>query len=242
MFIRSLTYTSIEYIRKNYSNVYKDINKQNITLEKHLVNTIGYDYSEQSKFLNPKLKFYMDEMKDPKKTDYNNSKLIYNAFKNLTESQASDFRLWSGYAATEDVYNYLKYRWKDNDKTILYRVVSHAKGKRGLAYHGIARLWWFAHLTYDENLSDPYELTKFTFSYPHIMEKMIYRNFSNSRNIRFGIIKGIKKYIDSGGFYKTSKLDSLYKHISLISGTHLLDFIPQKEITKISVEYLNELD
>ena len=37
---------------------------------------------------------------------------------NLTESQTSDRRLWSGFAIEPDVYEYLKYRWKDTEKRL----------------------------------------------------------------------------------------------------------------------------
>lgn len=239
--IYSLKYSSIDYIKKNYKDIFKEIKTNNDSLDDNLTKIIGLNYKEITKFVNPRISFDMSDYKDPKSTDFNNSRLIYEAFINLTESQASDFRLWSGYAINNDVYNYLKYRWKDDERTIYYRVSAHAGGKRGLAYHGIARLWWFAHLTYDETKDNPYELTEFTFEYPHIMEKMIYRNFSNSKSIRFGIIKGIKKFLDQGGKYHTKKLDELYKHISLLSGVNLLDVIPEDEIIKISVHFLLSL-
>lgn len=238
MYIRSLTYSTIEYMRKNHKTIFEDLKTSNITIDEYLKEKIGYNYSEQSKFLKPTLNFIMNEERDKKATDFENSKLIYNAFKNLTESQASDFRLWGGIAVNENVYDYLKYRWEDTDRTIIYRVVYRDSGKRGLMYHGIARLWWYAHLTFDEEKEDNFELTEFTFKYPHIMEKMIYRNFSNSRSIRMAIIEGVKKYVDEGGKYQTKKLDSLYKHISLLSGVNLLDIIPQEKIKDISYDFL----
>lgn len=240
--IYSLTYSSIDYIKKNYKEIFKAIKSSGDSLDDYLSKIIGINYKETTKFANPRISYDMINNKDPKSTDFNNSRLVYDAFFNLTESQASDFRLWSGYAINNDVYNYLKYRWNDDDKTIYYRITAHAGGKRGLAYHGIARLWWFAHLTYDEINANPYELTEFVFSYPHIMEKMIYRNFSNSKSIRFGIIKGIKKFIEQGGKYHTKKLDELYKHISLLSGVNLLDIIPEKEIIEITYNFLVSLE
>lgn len=240
--IYSLKYSSIEYIRKNSNKIFEDIKNKSISLDDYLIKTLGSGYKELTKFVNPKIKFDMSNQIDTKQTDFENSKIVYEAFINLTEAQASDFRLWSGFAINEDVYSYLKYRWNDDEKTILYRITAHTGGKRGLVYQGISRLWWFAHLTYDKSINNPYELTEFTFNYPHIMEKMIYRNFSNSKNIRLGIIKGIKKYIDSGGKYGTKKLDELYKHISLISGVNLLDLIPELEMIEICYQFLISLD
>ena len=53
-----------------------------------------------------------------------------------------------------------------------------------------------------------------------------------------GIIEGVKKYAYEGGKYQTKKLDSLYKHISLLSGVNLLDIIPQEKIKDISYDFL----
>lgn len=238
-FIFNLTNGTVEYIRKNYEVIFSQIGDKSIS--EYLIEELGIDYKEQSKFFKPKIKFDMSDKSDQKKTDLNNAKLIYEGFKNLTESQASDFRLWSGYAIEDDVYHYLKYRWGDTSNTLAYRVVYKDAGKRGLLYNGIARLWWLAHLTIDEERENIYELTEFTFSYPHIMEKMIYRNFSNSKTIRHGIIEGIQKYIDAGNNYRTKDMDSLYKHISLISGVNLLDIIPQSEIQDITYNFLSNI-
>lgn len=238
--IYSLSYSAIEYIRKYYQDIFNNTDGKNLST--YLESILGLDYKEKSQFLNPKIDFIMTKGINPKDTDYENAKLVYENFKNLTESQASDFRLWSGYAIEDEVYNYLKYRWKNDARTILYRVSYRDAGKRGLLYHGIARLWWLSYLTYDDSKSDKYELTKFTFEYPHIMEKMIYRNFSNSKNVRHGIIEGIKLFIDNGGKYTTSKIDELYKHISMISGVNLLDIIPKEKIKAITLNFLIELE
>src|SRR5690606_26111261 len=106
-----------------------------------------------------------------RKTDLNNSIEIYNKYQYLTESQASDERFWASLALYEVNLNYLFYRWDKTEKTIKYRVTYHSGGKRGYMYHGLARPWWFAHLTYDGTHEDPYHLTRFTYDYPHIMEK-----------------------------------------------------------------------
>lgn len=239
-YIFNLTNGTVEYIRKYYETIFNDMNSLN--LQEYLKRELGEDFREKSKFLKPSIKFDMSDKLNPKATDFNNAKLVYENFKNLTESQASDFRLWGGYAIEDDVYQYLKYRWKDTDKTIAYRVVYKDAGKRGLLYNGIARLWWLAHLTIDDKRENLYELTEFTFSYPHIMEKMIYRNFSNSKTIRHGIIEGIQKYLTLGGIFRTKDIDELYKHISLISGVNLLDIIPQSEIKEIAYNFLNNIE
>lgn len=167
--------------------------------------------------------------KNKKNTDFSNAVAIYEAYDFLSESQASDERFWCGLSLEPSNMKYLLYRWGETRNTIQYRVTYHVPGKRGMVYHGLARLWWFVHLT-RTNDDDQYVLTRFTFNHPHILEKMIYRNFSNSQKIRHSIILAIKQYVDNGGIYSTKKVDELYKYVSLISGNRLLDMMTQEEL------------
>jgi hypothetical protein len=178
--------------------------------------------------------------KHKKQTDFNNAIAIYKAYGFLSESQASDERFWCGLALELVNMSYLFYRWGETKNTIQYRVTYHTPGKRGMVYHGLARLWWFVHLTRIPG-DDPYDLTRFAFEYPHILEKMIYRNFSNSGKIRHAIILAIKEYVDNGGKYSTKKIDELYKYVSIISGNRLLDLIPQEELISELVMFMNKV-
>lgn len=236
MKVKFLNYETISYIKNNRAKIHKDLENQ--TFIEHLEEKFKFDWYISSKFLKPNFNFFMDKNINPKLTDFENSKLMYTYYKNLTESQASDERFWAGLAIEEKNYEYLKYRWKDDDKTIRYRVVYHAGGKRGFMYHGLARLWWFAHITYDESLDNPFELTEFCFKHPHILEKMLYRNYSNSKKVRNGIIKAVKKYEEDGGIYKIQFLDKLFNHFSALSGVHILDAFSEKEIEEIAVNQL----
>ncbi len=242
MFIKALEYDAIVYIKNNLKTIHNQL--QTNSFEKIFEQIFGIDWYKPSKILKPDIYFVMTE-KEPKKkknTDFENSIMIYNLLKNLTESQASDERLWAGLAIEPKFYEYLKYRWEDTENTIRYRVVYHTSGKRGVMYHGLGRLWWFAHITYDEKRDDHFELTKFAFEYPHILEKMIYRNFSNSKSIRVGIIEGIKDYVTLGGDYKIKKIDELYKHISTIGSVNLIDSFSKEEIRKITLNNLLDYD
>ena len=47
---------------------------------------------------------------DPEKSDFENSKTLYEAFKNLTEVQASDERFWT-YLIFVHCWKYMRKRW-----------------------------------------------------------------------------------------------------------------------------------
>jgi hypothetical protein len=102
--------------------------------------------------------------------DFENSKIIYEAYKTITPLQASDVRLWT-YLAHTDYYAYMCKRWPgvqdksatDRSKYILDHWFISSPAQSNFLRHGIAGLWWAAHLTYDETRTDPYELTKVIF-------------------------------------------------------------------------------
>lgn len=62
------------------------------------------------------LGFNMSENK-PSNSDYENIKIFYSAFKNLTDSQASEERLWVGLCHHSSFSEYLKYRWNCQTET-----------------------------------------------------------------------------------------------------------------------------
>lgn len=99
--------------------------------------------------------------------DFENSKIIFEAYKNLTPLQASDIRLWT-YLAHTDYYDYMCRRWSsvkkksasNPSKYILDHWFISSPAQSNFLRHGIAGLWWTAYLTYDETRTDSYELTK----------------------------------------------------------------------------------
>jgi hypothetical protein len=103
--------------------------------------------------------------------DFENSRIIYEAYKSLTPLQASDTRLWT-YLAHTDYYNYMSKRWpgvqnktaSNQSKYILDHWFITSPAQSNFIRHGISGLWWAAYLTYDETRTDKYELTKILYT------------------------------------------------------------------------------
>ncbi|MFA5011118.1 MAG: DUF6339 family protein [Ignavibacteria bacterium] len=99
--------------------------------------------------------------------DFENSKIIYESYKSLTPLQASDIRLWT-YLSHIDYFEYMSKRWPsikehsavNPSKYILDHWFIPSPSQSNFLRHGIAGLWWVSYLTYDENRTDHYELTK----------------------------------------------------------------------------------
>lgn len=99
--------------------------------------------------------------------DAENAIALHRAFRDLTLLQASDIRLWT-YLAHVDLYEYMVLRWpavrkgvaKDPSKYVLSHWFINSATQSNLLRHGISGLWWAAHLTYDQERENPYELTR----------------------------------------------------------------------------------
>lgn len=166
---------------------------------------------------------------NPIDSDFDNARILYETFKHISESQAIDERFWVG-LSLQLGKKYLIHRWSlENETKVIYRWFFYTTHRRALYYHGLSRLWWYAHLTYDESRKDPYELTSFAFKHPEaILANLIYRNFSNSKSVRFAIFNGLLKFSNSGGTITQEKLKELYKYVSFLGGVTLLDALPME--------------
>ncbi len=99
--------------------------------------------------------------------DFENAKILFEAFRHLTPLQASDARFWT-YLTHADYYQYMKQRWPDTHTAtgegridyILEHWFITSLTQENFMRHSIAGLWWGAYLSYDEARSDPYSLTE----------------------------------------------------------------------------------
>lgn len=162
-------------------------------------------------------------------SDLENSILLHKNLK-ITDSQACDERLWISLCFGK-FYDYMKTRWSVERKTNFdeHWLFPHGQ-KRSLYFNGLSRLYWFAKITYDETLEDPYELTKFCFKDINIVLQMIYRGYSNSKMVRLAIIKAIKEFVEDGGSYNRNILHGILKYVSFLGGAYILDSFSENEL------------
>jgi len=138
-----------------------------------LVQLLGIDYIVDSKIDVYSLFFDMSKP-NAIETDSINSKMIYTELERINETQTIDERLRVGIALSHG-YEYMLYRWgMDQETKLRYRWFFHTKNRRKLFFHGVSRLWWYAHLSYDPDLSNPFELTEYAFNNLQILENLIY--------------------------------------------------------------------
>lgn len=152
----------------------------------------------------------------------------------ITHTQATDPRLWV-YLSHVKFVEYMKWRWPIELCNFKDRYLVNGRDSRALSRNGIARLWWFAHLTYDQNRVDHYELTKIFLQNQNIQHNLLERSFGRNKNVLHSVLDFIQAYPH---LFKNNKgnLETLGKAINRKGGAILLDYCTKEQIAS----YLSE--
>ncbi|MBV9159911.1 MAG: hypothetical protein JO019_04940 [Candidatus Kaiserbacteria bacterium] len=178
---------------------------------------------------------------DPVSADIDNAITLYEHYRNLDETQASDPRLWV-YLSHVEFRKYSLVRWgldgtykdlkdaAEKTKAINY-LLEHwfiSGNDRDLRRHAIARLWWAAHLTYapwesdpeffgDLKNKDPYYYTRVLLSTQDIYQQVLERAMGRSNRVLISVLDFLgknKKFAQSRESIRT-----LMKELNLAYGT-----------------------
>ncbi|MEI9917363.1 MAG: DUF6339 family protein [Bacteroidota bacterium] len=178
---------------------------------------------------------------NPEKTDFENSQVLFEELVDLTPTQASDERLWT-YLTHVFFWSYMIHRWPIEPKErplgrIRDRYFLRGKGIESLTRNGISRLWWLAHISYDSNRHDRYELTKVLFSRADLMvgigERAIGCNLE--------IVKGLLEFLKDNPqiLISEDKTRKVIRSLNLVGGVKSLALLG-KDRTKITLEEITK--
>jgi len=175
--------------------------------------------------------------------DSDNAIILHKHFLNLSPRVACKQSLWISLGF---IYyqKYLLTRWeldqdlkkasdKINDRFLL------KGGKYGYFRSGIARLWWTAHMTYDEKKSENqrYELTKLSFELQEYQFQFMLRKYGTSADVCRRILGHFlshkdeykKRAIDTENSY-TDFIKLVGKRLNFYSSVYLLDLVEESKI------------
>ncbi len=186
------------------------------------------------------------------KTDYENAVKLYEAFKgNLNPVQASDLRLWS-YLAHHTYWNYMRTRWaidvafdEDEDDTGSDKIVSRIgsryffKASKGKAFvrQGIARLYWSAYLTYDEdNKDNPYEMTEYFLSKQDIFANSTERSLARYKVLLIAALKVLKE----NGDLKRDDIRNYFLNLNQAGGVIVFDSLLRQDAYELAKKILDD--
>lgn len=178
--------------------------------------------------------FSLDMSQDkPFLTEATNVARVYGNLMFLSESQASDERLWSG-LCFGPFWKYVRYRWEIDKKCTVANIQQHFMfgfgARRSLTRNALSRLWWIGRLTYDETRNDPWELTKFVCESSDYIMHILERNTSNNPVIIRAFLDAILDAKKKGLLIDTNTVGELAKYLNLLGGIYILDCLPAKKI------------
>ena len=230
MKLQFVSYDNIDIIKSNLST-WKSNFKQNSSewLKEELDTPLFID----SKYDNiPDIILDMSQEK-PFQTEAENAMRVYNALSFLSDSQASDERVWAG-LCLGPCWDYVKYRWdidKDcTEENIKQHFFFGFGARRSLIRNGIARLWWIGRLTYDELASDPWKLTKFVCESANNIMNVLERNTSNNPAIIRPFLNACIDARENGVVIGKEEISELSKYLNLMGGIYILDLLPEEKI------------
>ncbi len=172
--------------------------------------------------------FELDMSSDkPESTDVENIKRVHKHMSALSESQASDERIWSAY--TLSVFtDYMRYRWPAESETAMmnHYFFSYTP-RRSLFRNGIARLWWIGHLTYDASREDnKFALTEYVCSKQDHINLLLDIHFGANPIIVRAIITALMDAEAEGIPIDRETVREISKYIDVLGGTYLVDALP----------------
>lgn len=189
------------------------------------------------------------ELKEPNGEnlyEYENARSLFEAYKDLSRTQATDARMWT-YMSHVQYWDYMRVRWPSDpnkDKTDLAKyILDHwyvnGISAKSISRHGIASLWWGAFVTYDGNREDKYELTKELFSRQDYKRHLLERSTMRHIPLVHAILEHILENKDIFEDFWAERVRFLTRKIHFMSGYKVLSVMSKEDIKDI-LENLKE--
>ena len=194
-------------------------------------------------------------------TYFQNAKILYEALrKHINLVQASDLRLWA-YMAHAQHWDYMHIRWgidisdpeeedeqEDNTKrSSIDKAIDRIgtryffKASKGKAFvrQGIARLYWSAYLTYDEENenNNPYEYTEYFFSKQDIFTSITERSYARNKILVLAALKELKKNPD----LSRKEIRAFLAKLNQSGAITVLDFLNKNQAEELCQNVMSEI-
>lgn len=186
--------------------------------------------------------------------DLENCKIVYSNLMMISESQASDERLWAG-LCNDIFYDYMRRRYhynsgelKDSDKDmtgIISRFFYKGSGRSGFFRNTLSKAWWVGRLAYDSQAADKFIRLSYLGSsdFSTKVSDIFYSNsFTSNPIILKGICDAFKHYSERGiKLIVKDHIRPTMQYLNAIGGGTLLDFYSDEEIKKMVIRRIFEI-
>lgn len=178
---------------------------------------------------------------DIENRDAENAIILYSAMKNLSDTQATDERIWAGMAHS-DLWDYMQKRWPNGKQSAVEARYFFKKSnglKRSLFVNTLSKMWWTARLTYDPSRKDPFELTKYFSKSLHKVIPIFSSNFMSNPVIARGLLSALIE-LEAAGYHSEYNDWFAYatRYLNVFGGTHILDYYSSEEIKEKVLSYM----
>lgn len=222
---------------KFFSAFYVDKLYRDVAATENYDNYLGNRFIYEEKYAKGPTGIFIDpDIKlDPQKTDLENSIVLYEALKDLNEVQASDERLWT-YLIHVHFWDYMQGRWPiEESKKPLSRIRERYflrnLNLESLTRNGLSRLWWYAHITFDSNRKNKYELLEILLQRQDLVVGITERAIGSNKKIRTGLLEYLQENPSIASSENLSR--ELIKALNLYGGVKMLPFLEISEIKKL---------
>lgn len=178
-------------------------------------------------------------------TEIKNVKIFYSNLREISPTEATEERLWSGLAhGCFWEFMQLRFPKTDNANNInTHYFLGTSSIKRALITNTLARYWWVGHLVYDENSTDPYwALGIFKNDFVTRARTLFSSNYSSNKRTILTIAEQILKYESKNEPLNRDEYFSVIRYVNLLGGTFLLDAMPTEKLSAKIADRLHEID
>lgn len=183
-----------------------------------------------------------------------NCKRLYSNLRKISESQASDERLWAG-LCNGVFYNYVRVRWnysgmrpKNPEKdasAIVSRFFFSGGGRGGMFRNTLSKCWWVGMSTYDKDNADHWNMLDVIGpeDFATKVSDIFYSNtFAANSEILHGICKGLEFFREKNQKVVVREhIRPTMQYLNALGGGILLDALTSDDIAAIVIENIGRL-
>ncbi len=245
---------ALEVLKANLTAVYGKYYTENTN--KWIYEICGEEPFVAFKVINEFKLADLDSGFKPGEIDLKNCKVLYEKLQFLSESQASDERLWAGLTHTT-FYEYMRKRWgygfgkkpksaKEETGAILTRFFYKNTGRYGFYRNTLSKCWWVGHNTYDKsnnrNHFESLDIIGSNDLNSKINELFFNFTFSSNPFIMSAIIDALRQFMQEGRHLLVREhIRPAMSYLNAVGGSVILDCLDKEEITRIFTDAIDAI-
>ncbi len=201
------------------------------------------------KELDPKkVKFLEPEGTGKKLHDYENAVMLFDYWKDMDPTQATDVRLWT-YLCHGPFMDFLRKRRPieavpeaGRETHIMKHWFVLNAGSKALMQNDLYLFWWGPYLTYDGNRKDPYELTKELFSMLDYTRHILTSVQGKNRELSHAVLEFVVENPELFAQFKAEKVRLIARRLNFIAGYRTLITLNKQEIKKLIASFRKDIE